>query len=1060
MKYPLKYNINLLLYFCLVSASLLYFPESPLFAQQDYSIYPDLDWHTFETEHFKINYYPGTERTAYKVAQIAEEIYPHITGLYRYEPEEKTEFIIRDTHDYSNGGAYYYDNKIEIWAPNMDFLLRGTHNWLRDVVTHEFTHIISLRKSLKFGTHIPAGWFQVFGYEEHRRKDVVRGFPNVLISYPISGTTIPVWFAEGVAQFQSPSKRYDYRDSHREMILRDRVMTGNLLDLKQMSVFGKNSVGNESAYNQGFAFVQFLARTYGDTILTDIAEQAASPLRLDFNRAIYNTTGTPADSIYSVWQNYLSDTYSNRLSTIQKHLTTGEPLQEEGIGNVFPVYSPDGKKVAYLESRSDYLSVNALVVEDLESGHKKAVAGAVSSSISWSPNGRYIAYSKQTHFLPGGHKYNDIFVYDLRKYEEYQLTRSMRAANPDWSHDGQKLAFVVQSDGITNLFTLTLDELVWIDKQELWHTRYYDLQNHTLVENIPPDKRSHRERYYRKVQYWGRDIRQLTHLTNGRQIYHPRWAPGDSSIVFDTSVDFCRDIARISVRGGEMEFILNAAYDERYPSFSSENGELFYASDRTGIFNIYSYNFQTGKIKPHTNVIGGAFMPSVNQRGDLVYSLYKDQGYKIYRIRRVNELPPENLAYLEDYESNIPRIRHSKEAYTPPQSRPYHRRFGPVAVMPRLLIDYGTVKPGVYVYSNELLNKMSFFGGADVNLDREYNLFTLFEFRFFRQASVFFNFFNQTAKIEEQLTGTRFYTSNDKFDVNFNLMEAELGLNSRFRNYFDMQLKFIYRYYRAKIGTFAYKELSSGKIDVSPPFRYTYLRGYAGSLSLKREVVQPEIDSEINPRKGYYFFLKYTREQEKFLEDFATDRVLSLEKFNKYQYNQFELDAEKYLPVPFTDHHALSLRFQGGLIDRPVDDFFNFFAGGLVGLKGYPYYSIEGRKMALGTASYRFPLMRHLNLQILNWQLDKIYLGAFYQYGNAWNEGGPTWEKFKSDVGVQLRLETFSWYMFPTRIFFEAAYPLDEPLNKRIKYEQEWKFYFGILFDFDLRFDKQIRKVL
>jgi hypothetical protein len=279
-----------------------------VFAQPEDFNHPELRWQTIETEHFLVHYHQGTVRTANKVAEIAEEIYPHITGLYQYAPEGKTQFIIKDTDDYSNGAAYFYDNKVEIWAENLDYILRGTHNWLRDVVTHEYTHIVSLEKALKFGRHVPAGWFQVFGYEQERRPDVVRGFPDILVSYPISGITIPVWFAEGVAQFQSPTKRFDYRDSHREMILRDRVMTGHLLDYNEMSVFGKNSVGNESSYNQGFAFVKYLAQNFGDTIVADIAQQANSPLNLNFKSVIKKTTGTSTDKLFNQWDQHLEET--------------------------------------------------------------------------------------------------------------------------------------------------------------------------------------------------------------------------------------------------------------------------------------------------------------------------------------------------------------------------------------------------------------------------------------------------------------------------------------------------------------------------------------------------------------------------------------------------------------------------------------------------------------------------------------------------------------------------------------------------------------------------------
>jgi len=817
------------------------------YAQIDFAYHPELKWQTIETEHFRVHYHQGTARTANLVAQIAEEIYPHITGLYQYEPPDKTDFIIRDTDDYANGGAYFFDNKVEIWSENLDYILRGTHNWLRDVVTHEFTHIISMGKALKFGQHVPAGWFQIFGYEEERRNDVVRGFPDVLVSYPVLGVTVPAWFAEGVAQFQSNSKRYDYRDSHREMILRDRVMTHHLLDLKQMGVFGKNSIGNESSYNQGFAFVKFLAKTFGDSILKDLVHQASSPLTITFEGVMEKVTGLPADSLYQQWKKYLEDTYSHRLKVIQQHLKTGQPIEDEGIGNIHPIFSPDGTKLAYIEGKSDYLSVNTLIVKNLKTGKKRTLVGPISSSLSWSPDGRFLVYSRHIASPPYYNYFNDIFIYDTKRHREFRITRRMRARNPDWSHDGKRIAYVVHSDGITNLFIQELEELIYLKKKEKWQTWYYDLNKHHLVPNIPPEYKKNWELYYRKVEFWGKGIQQLTHFTNGRQIYHPRWSPDDQYLIFDTSIDYGRDIARITANGGEFQFILNAPYDERYPVFSPEGDEIFFACDKTGIFNIYSYNLKTGEMQAHTNVIGGAFMPTVNQKNDLVYSLYINQGYKIYQIKKINELPAEHLEYLENYESQIPRITADGSHVNLLPARPYSRRFGPVAVWPRFLLDYGTIKPGFYVSSTEILDQMLFFGGFDVNAAREYNLFSLFEFRLWRPAKILLNFYNQTAKVEDDYFDPDSFTvSSDKIKVNFNLMEVEVGLTTRFRNYLDVKLLYSYSLYRAKIGTFAFRELANpDQIIVSPNIRYTYLKGHSLSLSLKRQKVFPEIDRTV-----------------------------------------------------------------------------------------------------------------------------------------------------------------------------------------------------------------------
>ena len=89
-----------------------------------------LDWYTIETEHFNIIFHmdeegQGSSRTGQVVARIAEEIYEPITSLYELEPDTKVSIILKDYEDYSNGAAYFFDNKIEIWAPSLDTPLAG-----------------------------------------------------------------------------------------------------------------------------------------------------------------------------------------------------------------------------------------------------------------------------------------------------------------------------------------------------------------------------------------------------------------------------------------------------------------------------------------------------------------------------------------------------------------------------------------------------------------------------------------------------------------------------------------------------------------------------------------------------------------------------------------------------------------------------------------------------------------------------------------------------------------------------------------------------------------------
>ncbi len=101
-------------------------------AQDDFPR-PDLTWQTIETPHFLVHFHNGAARSAREFASVAESVYGPITRLYQHEPDSKVSIVIRDHDDYSNGAAYFYDNKIELWAPALDFELRGTHEWIKDV---------------------------------------------------------------------------------------------------------------------------------------------------------------------------------------------------------------------------------------------------------------------------------------------------------------------------------------------------------------------------------------------------------------------------------------------------------------------------------------------------------------------------------------------------------------------------------------------------------------------------------------------------------------------------------------------------------------------------------------------------------------------------------------------------------------------------------------------------------------------------------------------------------------------------------------------------------------
>lgn len=1018
---------------------------------QDEFYHPELDWRTVETTHFFVHYHEGAERTARVVAKIAEEIYEPITSLYNHAPNQKVSFVIKDYDDYSNGAAYFYDNVVEIWATSMDFDLRGTHNWLRNVVTHEFTHIVQIQTAMKFGRRVPAVYLQWLGYEAERRPDVLYGYPNKIVSYPISGFVVPSWFAEGVAQYNRPELAYDSWDAHRDMILRMYALDGNMLTWNEMAVFGKTSLGNESSYNAGFAFVRYIAEKYGIDKLQEISGNLSSFTELTIDGAIKKAVGKDGREVYDEWVKFLRDDYASRISNVKGHLVAGEIIGDVGFGNFYPAFSPDGKKLAYVSNKeADYFALSSIYLYDLETKQEKKLESGVRSSLSWSPDGKKIYYAKTTPKNKYWSSFHDIYVYDLEQEKETRLTFGVRANSPSVSPDGASIAYVAGSDGTLNLFV---------------------------------------------VDIAGEGHRQLTSFQNGGQVYNPQWSPDGSRIVFDYSVKESRDIGLVSVQGGEVQFIIQDGNDTRNAVFTEDGQRLFFSSDRTGIFNIYEFDFQTGATRQITNVLGGAFMPSLGSGGSLAFALYTSTGYKISLLRgyqpmqdslgrdvhyvRTNSLGASNAGSNSSFRASLSpvmtnstqvdwdRLRSYDDAQLPDlSSREYSNIFTSMSFVPFLRVDnynpknkgVDIVKPGLYVFSRDAVDKYNLFAGAAINRKFERDLFFIFEYRdripglfdLGLAPAVSLELYNITRKTDASAT---LGANTINLGITYSMLEFDAVLGGRL---LTEQLKFWIR--------FAHSRYTS-TLEFPPGFANSpqiiriddlYFIGNVVSAIWIFTDSLPSRTQNINP-VGRKMSLRYDYEFDKFNPDnaYEVQNGVAVPLYSRFNFHRLELSWHEHVRLPGWKH-TLSAHVRGGsILGSPVHDFFDFYIGGLAGMKGYPFYALGGNEIASLNLTYRFPLWENIDLRFLHIYFDKLYGAIFADVGDAWT-GSPKGNKFKRDVGFELRLESFSWYSFPTRVFFSGAYGLDSFDrfinfdNTSVGYGKEWRFYFGILFGFDL----------
>jgi hypothetical protein len=246
--------------------------------------------------------------------------------------------------------------------------------------------------------------------------------------------------------------------------------------------------------------------------------------------------------------------------------------------------------------------------------------------------------------------------------------------------------------------------------------------------------------------------------------------------------------------------------------------------------------------------------------------------------------------------------------------------------------------------------------------------------------------------------------------------------------------------------------------QVIPSTRSTYFIGNTFSAGVKFDGILPSLDRDINP-VGRSFSLKYLYEADKFnpTDSSSTKEGFRESIYTPYNFSRLELIWNEHLALPFPRHTLSFTLNASGIFGPTIDEFFDYYAGGFVGMRGYPFYAIGGNKVVTLNATYRFPIASQLDFRILQIYFSKLYASVFYDIGNAWPRESASDNFWKQDAGFELRLETFSFYAYPTRIFFSGAYGLDQfsrsvnDINiHNVLYGHEWRFYLGVLFGFEL----------
>ncbi len=557
-----------------VIAVVLAFTAGPRSAEADI----DLRWSTIESEHFVIHYHQPLEDVAKRVASLAERAHATLTTSMKSKPVERTHIILRDLTDSSNGFAQTVPrNEVTLFvtAPEGFSQLMDHDDWLYALVVHEYAHIVHL----DYAVGLPALVNRVLGKT---------WAPNQVQ---------PRWVIEGLATYQESKRTSGGRNRFAEFRadLRLSSLTGKDHDIGQISSGTRRWPHGTTAYEYGGRFLKYVFDAYGDDKAADLTRvYGSNPIPWSLNRTFKEVTGKPMGELFDEFTDYIRGEAAMTVEAVDRMgRREGERLTFVGETNSFPRFRRDDSG-SVIWRRSDGLHDADLVELSIE---KPDAAPATYMStgrlfkFALAADGTVVFAQGQVYENQYG--YRDLVHFDPATRRYQQLTRRLRASEPALSSDGKQVAFVINAAGSRRLAVMEASK--GATPRILWQGGRYD------------------------------------------QAYEPTWSHDNRSVAFSAWREGgFRDLVIVDVQTGKAHSVTQNRAQDLTPVYDPNGRYLYFASDRSGIYNVYALELDalpTVKLWQVTNVVGGAIQPDISPDGKtLIYQGMVARGYEVYKL--------------------------------------------------------------------------------------------------------------------------------------------------------------------------------------------------------------------------------------------------------------------------------------------------------------------------------------------------------------------------------------------------------------------------------------------
>ncbi len=549
--------------------------------------YTTFDWKVLSTPHFEIYFYPEEKEVAEIAGGLAEESYRFLEDKFNHHIEKKIPLIV-----YSTPPFFQQTNVIPNILPEN---VAGFTEFLKGRVVVPFNKSYSL-----FARTIRHELVHVFSYEKLSK--VMRAHRKHNFRVP------PLWFEEGLAEHWS-----GFQDSDGEMILKDLILSGKLVSLKNMG----QVYGTYIMYKEGESFCNFLSEKYGDYRLSLIYDNYWK--EGDFSKTVKMTFGKSLEELGAEWEYHLKKKYFPHIKNADLPDKRAKKLTFDGI-NLKPVIVKRGSEdwIAFKSNKLGYSSIYLMSPK----GEKEKLLTLVKGERSYEFESLHLLESKidasedgEIVFVSKRNEKDVLYVFDTKKMKikrDISFDSLVALSSPSWSKDESKITFAgITDDGFCDLY-------------------YYDLKKDSLL-------RLTSDLYQEKDPCFSSDGKKIIFSSD-------RGESGAYGYLNLFSYD---------LNEGKIEQLSSGRHNDINPSEFKKG--IVFSSDREGGFDLFLLDdsLKTYRI---TSFVTGAFDPKFSDEDkSLVFTGFQDYSFQIYRmpfsdslVTKLPEKEKRSLASLEN----------------------------------------------------------------------------------------------------------------------------------------------------------------------------------------------------------------------------------------------------------------------------------------------------------------------------------------------------------------------------------------------------------------------------